>query len=232
MNNIQMIYNSLWKKSSTNFRNNIVELDNNLNRKSKDKRRGISLIGRLDSEIIRKIMDFLGHCQLLEPDQYYYQAEDIHLTILSIISCYEGFKLNNFPREAYGKIIAKSINEQAEQGPIKISFQGITASPSCIMVQGFPQSNRLKLLRECLRDNFKSSSLENSIDQRYKLETAHSTVIRFKKPLASNKPFLDHLKSYREYDFGDCQLKKLDLVYNDWYMSSAKLSQIKTFQLE
>lgn len=231
MNNIQMIYNSLWKKSSTNFKNNIFELDDNLNRKSKDKRRGISLIGRLDNKIIRKIIDFLDHCQLLEPDQYYYQAKDIHLTILSIISCYKGFKLNNFPREAYEEIIAKSINEQAEQGPIKISFQGITASPSCIMIQGFPQTNRLKLLRKHLRTNFKSSSLENSIDQRYKLETAHSTVIRFKKPLASNKLFLDYLNNYREYNFGDCQLKKLELVYNDWYMSSAKVSKIKTFKL-
>lgn len=116
-------------------------------------------------------------------------------------------------------------------GPLQILFKGITASPSCIMLQGFPMDNKLSLLRQRLRDNFKNSTLEHLIDKRYTLETAHSTVIRFKNPITNNNLFLDCLNKYRNYDFGISKIDSIEFVYNDWYMTNSIVSQIERFIL-
>jgi 2'-5' RNA ligase len=99
------------------------------------------------------------------------------------------------------------------------------------MVQGFPKNDRLRLLRQQLRENFQSSNLKHSIDKRYTLETAHSTIIRFKSPLADNNRFIDCLKKYRNYDFGISKIGKAEFVYNDWYMTNSIVSKIKSFCL-
>jgi hypothetical protein len=52
-----------------------------------------------------------------------------------------------------------------------------------MMVQGFPADEGLQVLRDRLRAAFRQSSLQQSIDQRYSIQTAHSTIIRFRHPL-------------------------------------------------
>lgn len=153
MDSIQNIYDSLWQKSIKGFKDNIFQLDNNLNRREQDNRRGVTLIGRLNSETLLKLMDFLHECKLIEPDQHYYSMNDIHITILSIISCYNGFNIESIDKDAYIDLITKAIKNC---GPFKILFKGITASPSCIMLQGFPLDDTLKLLRDQIRVEFKN----------------------------------------------------------------------------
>lgn len=228
MESMKRIYDSLWEESTKKFKDNKFELDCHLNNKEEDKRRGITLIARLESKVIAKILDFLNECKLIEPNQHYYDNSDIHITILSIVTCFDGFNIESIRKEAYVDIIKKSIREK---GPMQILFKGITASPSCIMVQGFPLDNRLNLLRQQLRNNFRNSNLENSIDKRYTLGTAHSTIIRFKNPIINNNLFIECLKKYRDYNFGVSEIDNIEFVYNDWYMDSSIVSKINTIIL-
>jgi len=76
----------------------------------------------------------------------------LHLTILSIISCYVGFELAQIRTENYRILIDECISEQ-----IDIRFEEVTASPSGILVQGIPKGDGLKSLRNELRNKFKSS---------------------------------------------------------------------------
>jgi 2'-5' RNA ligase len=228
MDSIQTIYDSLWQKSMESFNENKFELDDYLNNREQDHRRGLTIIGRLGSETLIKLSDFLAESKLIEPDQYYYDRDDIHITVLSIITCFEGFNIGSIDKMAYMDQITKSIEDD---GPIRILFKGITASPSCIMVQGFPVDDRLKLLRQKLRDSFRNSPLEHSMDKRYILETSHSTIIRFKRPIVNKNLFIDCLNKYRSYDFGISEIDKIELVYNDWYMTNSIVSKIKTFDL-
>jgi 2'-5' RNA ligase len=229
MDSIQTIYDSLWQRSIESFRGNKFQLDDHLNNREQDHRRGLTIIGRLGCETVTKLSDFLTESKLIEPNQHYYERDDIHITILSIITCFDGFNIESIDREAYIDQITKSIKGE---GPIRILFKGITASPSCIMVQGFPMDDRLKLLRQKLRDNFRNSPLESSMDKRYTLETSHSTIVRFKNPIANNNLFIDCLNKYRNYDFGVSEIDKIEFVYNDWYMTNSIVSKIKTFNLE
>jgi 2'-5' RNA ligase len=113
-----------------------------------------------------------------------------------------------------------------------IQLKGISATPSCILLQGFPQDNNLEKIRSKLRHIFQASSLEHSVDKRYSIQTAHSTVIRFKKELNNSSRFLEFLNKYRNWNFGSSNIKQLELVYNDWYHKSSFVEVLFTFKIE
>ena len=81
-----------------------------------------------------EIQHFLDQVKQVEPLQYYYPNSDIHVTVMSIISCYNGFKLTQIKVKDYVDIIQQSIGDL---GAFDVEFRGITASPSCLMIQGF-----------------------------------------------------------------------------------------------
>ncbi len=226
---LSALYNSMWKRSIDGFTNNQFEFDPFLNHRELDFRRGLTVLGRLKGNTLTEVVEFLNEGQSIEPNQHFYTKEDIHLTILSIISCTDTFDIGKINKEDYINVIDKAMNSLKS---FEISFKGITASPSCVMIQGFPMDENLLMLRNQLRHSFRSSILKHSMDERYKLKTAHSTVIRFKNPLLNNKTFIDYLNRYRDYNFGCVNFDRIDLVYNDWYMTNSVVKSLKTFEFE
>src|SRR5690606_25053555 len=107
-----------------------------------------------------------------------------------------------------------------------IEFQGVTASPSCIMIKGFPLDDTLEEIRNRLRLAFKDSLLEQSLDKRYPLQTAHSTVIRFKHPVKQQHEILEKLDQFRDFYFGKSEVGELELVFNDWYQREEKVRKL------
>ncbi|WP_101443876.1 2'-5' RNA ligase family protein [Pontibacter ramchanderi] len=164
----------------------------------------------------------------IDPKQYYYPGTDIHVTVLSIISCYQNFDLKTISLPAYVELIPKNMPAQRD---FELSFRGISASPAGIMVQGFPKGPFLKQTREALRQSFRASGLAQSIDTRYTLQTAHCTVVRFREPLINTKAFVEVLDRYREHDFGTSQVEDLELVHNDWYQRHGRVEKIHEFPI-
>jgi len=224
---MKKIYDDLFRSSVAEIEKGKIVTDNFLN-KIIDNRYGITLISRLHKSNLEKIELYIDRIRKIEPDQYFYKPGDLHLTILSIISCYDGFSLKNLNVSEYSEVIRNSLKNIKR---FNISFKGITASPSCIMIQGFPENSMLNELRANLRKNFNVSDLENSIDLRYELRTAHITIVRFKEPLKNKSLFLNELKNSREFDFGITEINQLDLVFNDWYMKNEKKKLLKRFEL-
>lgn len=193
-----------------------------------DERFGITLLARPEKKVIEEIQGFYAGIQEIEADQYFYPPSDLHMTVLSIISCYAGFKLEQIVPEQYMEIIASVLNQISS---FRIKFDGITLTNSAVLIQGFPVDSTLEVLRDRIRSSFKSSKLEHSIDARYRLQTAHLTAIRFKKPLQNRTLFLEKLQQYRNYSFGSSEITRLDLVYNDWYQKSSRVRILKSFDL-
>lgn len=225
--NLQKHYNELYKKSSEAILAGNYKLDSQINDKS-DSRFGITLLIRPNETIKANIQLFLDELKAIDPLQYYYPDSDIHITVMSIISCYEGFSLDKITIADYVEIIKKSLIDVNE---IKIKFQGVTASPSALMIQGFPTDESLNNLRDKLRENFKKSTLQQSIDSRYTIATAHSTVLRFQEKLQNPKQLIDVAEKFRDFDFGEFKVENIELVYNDWYQRKENTVDLYPFYL-
>ena len=226
--NLTEHYNQLYTKSSEAILAGNYQLDSQITNTS-DSRFGITLLIRPSEKINNTIQLFLNDLKEVDAAQYYYPNSDIHITLLSIISCYEGFNLESIAVQDYVKIIQESLIDLPE---IKIKFRGITASPSAVMIQGFPTDESLHTLRDKLRANFKKSTLQQSIDSRYSIATAHLTVVRFQEKLENAEQVVTIMEKFRDYDFGEFIVDKIELVYNDWYQRRENTKLLADFKIE
>jgi 2'-5' RNA ligase len=193
-----------------------------------DTRRGITLLARPPARITSLIEALLADFQQLEPTQYYYPTSDIHLTILSIISCYQGFTLDAIDPEKYKQAVRTILQHTS---PFRIRFTGLTASPGGIIVQGFPEDTGLQSLRNQVRRYFQASGLQQSIDQRYSIQTAHVTVVRFRNKLADPARLRQAVERFEHYNIGSFEVDTLELVYNDWYQRQENTILLETYPL-
>lgn len=220
-------YHHLWETSRQGFETGKFELDPLLDNPN-DLRRGLTLVARPSLEVKENMQLVLQELLQLEPEQYAYPASDLHITLLSIVSCYSGFQLDSVTVEDYASLIRESLKEIE---PFTVAFAGVTASPSCVLAQGFPADDTLAQLRDRLRKVFKVSGLEQSIDARYAIQTAHATLLRFRKPLRHPQAFLQKLDELRNFSFGCSTITEAEFVYNDWYQRERHVQVLATFLL-
>lgn len=220
-------YTKLYKESINNISSGKYKIDNLIDSKF-DQRFGITLLIRPSNEVKYKIQKFIDELKKVDPSQYYYPNTDIHITIMSIISCYKGFDMEKIDLSKYIELIKKClpINEN-----IKIQFKGLTASDSCIMLRGFMNNDIINEIRDKLRVEFKNSELEQSLDKRYPIRTAHSTIVRFRKELDQKDAFLKKIDEYVDYNFGTFEIEKIELVYNDWYQRNKLVKKLHEFKV-
>jgi len=169
---------------------------------------------------------FLREIRRLEPDQYYYSPSEFHLTILSLFTATENFLPFCAQKERYIAAVDSAVQKTS---PVRIIFKGITASSSAVMIQGFFETQKLNRLRDRLRRQLGARGLGKGIDQRYRLQTAHMTVVRFCAPLRHPEAFAQALEQARRRTFGAMAVRRFYLVQNDWYMSRRITSTLKRY---
>lgn len=180
-----------------------------------DNRRGITLLIRFNPSTLSNMTQFLEKTKLIAPDQYYYPKTDLHLTTLSIFSCQAGFQLDQINLISYQQILKNTLQNFSD---FPLVFEGITLSTSGVVAKGYDTSGTLNKLRDAIRIAFKKTDLAHSIDHRYVLKAAHSTLLRFKNPLVDSNNFLNFLEKHKTIHLGKMEVSSLDLVFNDWYM--------------
>ncbi|SMO55093.1 2'-5' RNA ligase family protein [Gracilimonas mengyeensis] len=221
-------YQRLWDDSIPQIQTGNIKTDPYIDA-TDDTRFGITLLARPSREVANKIQEFQTELRKHAPHQYYYPASDLHLTILSLVSCQPGFKLNGNEATAYINLVHEVLRQTP---PFEIKFEGITASPAAVMICGYPEKEALNTLRDHLRGAFKQSPVYQTIDKRYKLKTAHSTIFRFRKPLTDPDSFVGVMESWKDHSFGSFVIDQAELVYNDWYQRKEKVRNLKTFDLK
>ena len=220
-------YNRLYKDAVQKIKEDRYEIDEYIDSPS-DNRFGITLIIRPDRRVKNQIRKFLDRLRMIEAQQYFYPESDMHVTVMSIISCYDGFDLSQIPTDEYIRIIQKSIPGISS---FEIEFRGLTASPDCLMVQGFLRDDTLHQFRDILKRFFLNSDLPQSIDKRYTIQTAHSTIFRLKEKLQNKTEYLRLIEEYRDFYFGTTRVDTLELVFNDWYQREEHVKELYRFEL-
>ncbi|MFA8433559.1 MAG: 2'-5' RNA ligase family protein [Marinifilaceae bacterium] len=226
--NLKEHYNKLYQDSIKKIRSDSYQIDKLID-SNNDKRFGITLLLRPDSSVRAKIQKFLSEIRVIDPNQYFYPDSDLHVTVMSIITCYDGFELSQINVDNYVDTIQKSIRGLSR---FTLEFKGLTVSPSCLMVQGFLADDSLNQIRNNIRSEFKYTDLEESIDKRYAIQTAHSTIFRLKNQLANKEKFLEKVHEYRDFCFGTFEVDTLELVFNDWYQRKEYVKTLYNFRLK
>jgi 2'-5' RNA ligase len=196
--------------------------------KAADRRLGLSVIGRPAPAVCQRFAAFLDQLKQVAPRQYFYQASEFHLTVLSLFTATEDFSAHWADRAVYRAAVDRALHNGHS---FTVRYEGITASNSAVMVQGFAQEPGLDRLRTELRRALPAFGLADGLDQRYAIETAHSTVLRFSSQPRDMPQFLTLLQAHRTADFGLTTFDKLQLVKNDWYMSAGKVEILAEYSL-
>src|SRR5690606_24376055 len=90
----------------------------------------------------------------IEPDHHFYPNSDSHVTVMPIISCYDGFRLERISPPDYIHLLEECLTGLPS---FDTPYKGVTASPSCLMIKGFPLVWTLEVIRSCLRKAFINS---------------------------------------------------------------------------
>jgi 2'-5' RNA ligase len=219
---LQSHYDTMWDDAFEALARGDIDCDTHLGT-DHDLRRGLTLIARPGPALRARFECLLDRLALSEPQQYRYPAADMHVTILPFFTAIanpvsELALLNDYVNSA------KAALDDIEA--FDIQFNGITMSRGALLAQGFPCGPALETLRKRLRTQLHDAGLDASLDQRYRLITAHSTLFRFVAPLDNPQNFAAQLKSLRHEPLGCMHVSEVELVVNDWYMSSNSLNCI------
>ncbi|NCP90898.1 MAG: mutarotase, partial [Flavobacteriales bacterium] len=83
-------YDNLYHAAIDSIENDTYETDSLID-SINDKRLGVTLIIRPSQQVKNNIQTFLKALKKFDSSQYFYPNSDIHITVMSIISCYDGF---------------------------------------------------------------------------------------------------------------------------------------------
>ncbi len=225
---LRRCYDRLWWAGIARIRAGKVELDPVLQARVPDKRRGLSVMARPCRAVRQNVALFLKELGRLEPDQYYYTASELHITILSLFTATIEHRPFLAKRETYHSAVEAALNHIES---LQIEFAGVTASAGTVMIQGFFETDALLALRDRLRTELRVRGLGAGLDQRYRLRTAHMTVVRFRTPLLDPTRFARALERARDRPFGATTVRSLSLVENDWYMSHGATKTLKSYRI-
>lgn len=221
-------YDAVWNAAVADVRQGRVTLDPWAQRKRDDPRRGVTLLARPAPAVAASLAAFAAGLRAIEPDQYFQPAEDLHFTILSLFTATAEYRRYLAHLGAYRAAVAEAAEGAA---PFSIETAGVTLSRGAVLVQGFPQGAALAQLRARLRSALAARGLSGSLDERYRLETAHVTLLRFAAPLRAPGRFVDALEGARSRPFGTSRVTRLELVLGDWYQSSERARPVMAFDL-
>ncbi|MCF2946603.1 hypothetical protein L0668_00660 [Paraglaciecola aquimarina] len=182
----------------------------------RDTRRGITLLARLPKKVTKQVSTFLVELDKICPNQYCYPESDMHLTIMSIVSCKTGFAFDPKVGTEYLNVLKTALQGI---GKFSVDFSGISVSNSAVLLTGYTNNLFLEKLRANTREAIRKSNLLHSMDTRYKIKTAHSTVMRYKSPISNSLQLIQFLTNNQFRQFGEMQVDNLELVFNDWYQT-------------
>ena len=182
-----------------------------------DNRMSLVVLIRISYDVTEKINSCIRDLKDIEPDLYFYPAEDFHITVMDILKGEEGRVIPPNITE-YIRCIeecSKSIS------PFKIEFNGLTASDNAILVRGY-YDDQLMVFRQKLRDLLKQGGLP--LEERYKTISSHVTIARLHSKFQNPDKLLDYIDKPRV--FGTMAVSDLEISFHNWYDTQKEVLSI------
>ncbi|MBI5961121.1 MAG: 2'-5' RNA ligase family protein [Chloroflexi bacterium] len=225
----QAVYDRLWNEAQAAFAAGQVKTDPYLSDRDSDPRRGMTLIIRPAPEMIAQIGAVIDQLREIAPGQHFYHPDELHLTLLALINAAPGFDLETVPLETYRAALDDLFSWVR---PFPLHFKGVSASRDTVLVCGYSPDGALNALRARLRESVARVGLGGALDQRYRIVTAHTTIMRFRTPPQNPLRLVEFLQSVHARDLGMFTVRRVDWVTNDWYLSSDRVRLLASYTLQ
>ncbi|NLX11836.1 MAG: hypothetical protein GXY36_19485 [Chloroflexi bacterium] len=222
------VYDRLWAQALDAFSTGGVRVDPHLHDPAHDMRCGMTLVARPDAAAQARLMALIEQIQAVAPGQYFYRADELHITVLSLISATPDFDRAALPLDDYHTLLDSFFRHER---PFRVCYQGVTASPDAVLVYGDSEGDALNGLRDRLRAALAAAGLTGTMDKRYRLTTTHSSIVRFKAMPADPPALVRLLAAVRAHDFGAFEVDQVELTLNDWYMSHGRTEVLARYAL-
>ena len=182
--------------------------DASLEKALTDNRMSLVVLIRIPLDAAEKIHSCINELKGIEPNLYYYPAQDFHITVMDVLKGEEG---RSIPPNITEYI--HCIEECSKDiSPFKIEFDGLTASDNAIMVRGY-YDDQLMVFRQKLRDMLKQRGL--SLEERYKTISSHVTIARLLSKYQNPEKLLDYIEKPRS--FGNMTVSNMEISFHNWY---------------
>jgi 2'-5' RNA ligase len=222
-------YDGIWDAAAPEVRAGRVSLDDWALRKHEDARRGVTLLARPAPSVAERLAGLVDELRAIEPSQYYHPRADLHFTMLSLFTATADYAPYLAHVDDYRAAVEEAIDGVP---PFAIDVLGVTLSAGAVLAQGFPRDDTLERLRARLRAALAARGLGATLDQRYRLHTAHVTLVRFVRPLRAPAAFVEALAAARERALGASRVAPLELVLGDWFSSKEHERALGAFVLQ
>ena len=116
-------YGQLWNDSIGLVRRGEASLDRLLASRQPDRRRCITLLIRPPAEVQRAVGELLERLRQIDPGQYYYAPEELHVTVLSLFTATLDHERHLV---RYNDYLAAVNNAVAQARAFAIVFNGVT----------------------------------------------------------------------------------------------------------
>jgi 2'-5' RNA ligase len=219
-----LLYNAIKAQNASYLENGNICIDDHLNDIPNDKRLGISLLIPINA--IHKTYAAMAHeFSLIDPYQYYYPLNDIHITIFDFLKGSSNYHPDVYLEKIFAGMCGNLCNKIA---PFIINFDGIVFCKDSLLIKGY-DDGALVSIRSMIREEMSTNGIP--LDERYNSESAHLTFCRFKSQLSHREQFARAVKKYSEYSLGEQRVDTIELVEHDWYNLVEKKRVIKTFSV-
>ena len=222
MENMSVLYNSINTKGISSIRNKKEYVDYTIDDPN-DTRMGLSLLIRPDKKVCQNLVDALSKVQKIEPDQYFYQPSDFHITLFTLKSAVSDFTFSDVQKENCINLTKEVLRNHS---PFSIDLKGLILSDACIIATGYTDKT-INSIRQSIRLHLNDYALSNT--ERYPIETAHITIGRFRKNITDSDLFLSVIDEFKDYNFGSFTVNEVELVYHNWFDSKKEI--LETFTL-
>jgi 2'-5' RNA ligase len=220
-------YDAMWTAAWPHVAASVVDLETHLTG-GRDPGRGLTVIARPGPALAARCVAVQDRIAAAAPQQILQARADLHMTVLSLFNVTDEPAPHLAHRDAYAAGTRAAV---VGLPAFDVDFTGITISRGAVVACGFPRDDTLAVLRSRLRDALRARGLGATLDERYRLVTAHMTLLRFASPPRDPAGLTAALTELRAAPLGTMRVDAVELVVNDWYMSSEALEVVERLAL-
>jgi 2'-5' RNA ligase len=183
-----------------------------------DQRYGVNLIVRPSPPVIAYIRALQQRLRAREPDQYYYPADDLHLTLIEICSSQPQVDV-----ERLAAAVAQALPAVLESAPSALLVRPLLGYDRRACVLHFlPANQALQSLRRHVVNQLAAHAF--SVAPRYVPQSAHVTIMRYLQPLHTDPTaWIETLAQAAPASTVEWQLESLWLTWGaTWYGMQAR----------